>query len=108
VNESPIRSTVIGLPPNFDARCGSVRSSLHCGGKGQFGRALSLTFFLVSPISVRCLTTTQVPHLGQVTHEHAMRSAIPQLYCAIDEGLLRHWPRPEFVGLQNFSPPYAL
>jgi hypothetical protein len=29
-----------------------------------------------------CFTTTQVPHFGQVTHEHTMRSAISGLYCS--------------------------
>ncbi len=42
-------------------------------------------FSLLDPSAVGCVRTTQVPHLGQVTHEHAMRSAIGQLYCAIDE-----------------------
>jgi len=66
-------------------------------------------FSLLGPSAVGCVRTTQVPHLGQVTHEHAMRSAIPQLYCAINE-------RPSStlalsmscVGWQNFSPPCAL
>lgn len=41
---------------------------------------LSLCFFLF-PLPVICwLTTTKAPHFGQVTHEHAMRSAIPELY----------------------------
>ena len=42
-------------------------------------------FSLLDPNAVGCVRTTQVPHLGQVTHEHAMRSAIGQLYCAINE-----------------------
>jgi hypothetical protein len=35
-----------------------------------------------------CFTTTQVPHFGQVTHEHAMRSAISGLYCSGNRPIL--------------------
>jgi hypothetical protein len=38
--------------------------------------------------------TTQVPHLGQVTHEHAMRSAIPKIILPDPE-------RPRCGGLQD-------
>lgn len=39
-------------------------------------------FSLLEPSAVGCVRTTQVPHLGQVTHEHAMRSAIYRNYFA--------------------------
>lgn len=38
-------------------------------------------FSLLDSSAVGCVRTTQAPHLGQVTHEHAMRSAISGLYC---------------------------
>jgi len=60
------------------------------------------TLPLIDPSAVRCVTTTQTPRLGQVTHEHAMRSAILQLYCAIHERACPHIPWTEFVGLRNF------
>jgi hypothetical protein len=39
-------------------------------------------FSLLDPSAVGCVRTTQVPHFGQVTHEHAMRSAIYRNYIA--------------------------
>jgi hypothetical protein len=51
---------------------------------GSFGR----NFFFPDPAVVSSLTTTQVPHFGQVTHEHAMRLAILKLYCSQGRVLL--------------------
>ncbi len=81
----------------------SNSNSFPHSGTGQ----LSLT--LVSPISVRCLTTTQVPHFGQVTHEHEC----DRPYTAI---ILRHQRAASpgigrglsLLDFRNFPPPYAL
>jgi len=50
----------------------SNSNSFPHSGAGQM--TLNLSSFLLRSDS--SLTTTQVPHLGQVTHEHAMRSAM--------------------------------
>jgi hypothetical protein len=79
----------------------SNSNSLPHSGTGQLARNFSLT----NPSVVCGLTTTQVPHLGHVTHEHAMRSAIPRLYCAWNRA---PWMAPgsgkipTFLGLGNF------
>ena len=79
----------------------SNSKSLPHSGTGH----LALYFFLFTPPSVCCPTTTQAPHFGHVTHEHAMRSAIPRLYCAWNRA---PWMAqgsgkiPTFLGLGDF------
>src|SRR5438067_1762763 len=54
----------------------SNSNSFPHSGAGQ----LALNLSLPGPRSDDSFTTTHVPHFGQVTHGHAMRSAIPELY----------------------------
>lgn len=82
----------------------SNANSLPQSSAGQ----LALNLSLPTPRSGVCLITTQVPHFGQVTHEHAMRSAVRRLYCprklspCVDGTEVGH-PAPDLLSVRSLG-----